>query len=35
MVSFLAPYGDQEALRVADSLDKKVEALLTAAASKG
>jgi uncharacterized protein (DUF302 family) len=35
MVSFLAPYGDQEALRVADSLDKKVEALLTAAASTG
>ncbi len=34
MVSLLAPYGDQEALRVADSLDKKVERLLTAAASK-
>ena len=34
IVSLLAPYGDQEALRVADSLDKKVERLLIAAASK-
>ncbi len=34
MVSLLAPYGDQDALRVADSLDKKVERLLIAAASK-
>jgi uncharacterized protein (DUF302 family) len=34
MVSLLAPYGDQEALRVADSLDKKIERLLIAATSK-
>lgn len=33
MASFLAPYGSSEALRVAQDLDSKVEALLTAAAS--
>ena len=32
MVSFLAPYGDHEALRVARDLDAKIEALLTIAA---
>ena len=32
MVSFLAPYGDDEALRVARDLDAKIEALLTKAA---
>ena len=31
MVSFLAPYGNAEALRVAKELDAKVEALLTSA----
>jgi hypothetical protein len=35
MVSLLAPYGDQEALRVAASLDKKVETLLIAVVSRG
>jgi hypothetical protein len=30
--SFLRPYGNEEALRVAEDLDTKVEALLTAAA---
>jgi uncharacterized protein (DUF302 family) len=33
MVSFLAPYGDHEALRVARDLDAKIEALLTKAAA--
>lgn len=33
MASFLAPYGNLAALRVARDLDAKVEALLTAAAS--
>jgi len=33
MVSFLAPYGDDEALRVARDLDAKIEALLTKAAA--
>jgi uncharacterized protein (DUF302 family) len=32
MASFLAPYGNAEALRVARDLDSKVESLLTAAA---
>jgi uncharacterized protein (DUF302 family) len=32
MTSFLAPYGNAEALKVAQDLDSKVEALLTAAA---
>lgn len=32
MASFLAPYGSPEALRVAQDLDSKVEAILTAAA---
>ncbi len=32
MASFLAPYGNSDALRVAQELDAKVEALLTAAA---
>ena len=32
MASFLAPYGSPEALKVAQDLDSKVEALLTAAA---
>jgi hypothetical protein len=32
MASFLAPYGNPEALRIAKDLDSKVEALLTAAA---
>jgi uncharacterized protein (DUF302 family) len=35
MVSFLAPYGNSEALRVAQDLDEKVEALLKAAAASG
>jgi uncharacterized protein (DUF302 family) len=35
MASFLAPYGNSEALRVAQHLDAKVEALLTAAANGG
>lgn len=34
MASFLAPYGNPEALKVAQDLDSKVEALLTAAASE-
>jgi uncharacterized protein (DUF302 family) len=34
MVSFLAPYGNSEALKVAQDLDSKVEALLTAAATE-
>jgi hypothetical protein len=33
MVSHLRPYGNEEALRVAASLDASVEALLVAAAS--
>jgi uncharacterized protein (DUF302 family) len=33
MTSFLAPYGNAEALKVAQDLDSKVEALLTAAAT--
>ena len=33
MASLLAPYGSAEALKVAQALDSKVEALLTAAAS--
>jgi uncharacterized protein (DUF302 family) len=33
MTSFLAPYGNEEALRVARDLDSKVESLLTAAAA--
>jgi uncharacterized protein (DUF302 family) len=33
MASFLAPYGNSEALTVARDLDSKVEALLTAAAA--
>ena len=32
MASFLAPYGNQDALKVAQDLDSKVENLLTAAA---
>jgi len=32
MASFLAPYGSEEALKVARALDEKVEALLTKAA---
>jgi uncharacterized protein (DUF302 family) len=32
MASFLAPYGNAEALKVAQDLDAKIEALLTAAA---
>jgi hypothetical protein len=32
MASFLAPYGNSEALKVARDLDSKVEAVLTAAA---
>jgi|SRR5208337_4371944 len=32
MAGFLAPYGNSEALKVAQDLDSKVEALLTAAA---
>jgi len=32
MASFLAPYGSVEALKVAQDLDSKIEALLTAAA---
>ena len=32
MTSFLAPYGNAEALKVAQDLDSKVEAVLTAAA---
>jgi uncharacterized protein (DUF302 family) len=35
MVSFLTPYGNPEALRVARDLDEKVEALLTAAVIGG
>jgi uncharacterized protein (DUF302 family) len=33
MVSFLAPYGNDEALRVARDLDAKIEALLAKAAA--
>jgi len=33
MASFLAPYGNDEALRVARDLDAKIEALLTKAAA--
>jgi hypothetical protein len=33
MASFLAPYGNSDALSVARNLDKKVEALLVEAAS--
>jgi uncharacterized protein (DUF302 family) len=33
MASYIAPYGSQAALKVAQELDEKVEALLTAAAS--
>jgi len=33
MASFLAPYGSAEAMKVAQDLDSKVEALLTAAAT--
>ena len=33
MGSFLAPYGSQESLNVAQDLDAKVEALLKTAAS--
>ena len=33
MASFLAPYGSSEALKVAEDLDSKVEALLVAAAA--
>jgi hypothetical protein len=33
MASFLAPYGNLEALQVARDLDAKIEALLTRAAS--
>jgi hypothetical protein len=33
MASFLAPYGDSDALAVARNLDKKVEALLLEAAA--
>jgi uncharacterized protein (DUF302 family) len=33
MASFLAPYGNAQALQVAKDLDAKVEALLTAAAA--
>ena len=33
MSSFLAPYGNVEALKVAQELDAKVEALLASAAS--
>jgi uncharacterized protein (DUF302 family) len=32
MVSFLTPYGNAEALKVAEELDGKIEALLTEAA---
>ena len=32
MASFLAPYGNAEALRVANDLDSKIQLLLTAAA---
>jgi hypothetical protein len=32
MTSFLAPYDNSEALKVARNLDEKVEALLSAAA---
>jgi hypothetical protein len=32
MASFLAPYGNPIALKIAQDLDSKVEALLTAAA---
>jgi uncharacterized protein (DUF302 family) len=35
MASFLASYGNSEALNVAQQLDAKVEALLTAAANEG
>jgi uncharacterized protein (DUF302 family) len=34
MASFLAPYGNSEALRVARGLDSKIEAVLTAAAKR-
>jgi uncharacterized protein (DUF302 family) len=34
MASFLAPYGNSEALRVARDLDSKIEAVLTAAAKR-
>jgi hypothetical protein len=33
MASLLAPYGSAEAMKVAQDLDSKVEALLTAAAT--
>jgi hypothetical protein len=33
MVSFLAPYGNREALQVAQNLDKKIEDLLRHAAA--
>ena len=33
MASFLRPYGNAEALKVAKELDAKVEALLTSAAA--
>jgi hypothetical protein len=33
MASFLDPYGNEEALKVARDLDSKVESLLTAAAA--
>ena len=33
MASFLAPYGNSEAMKVANDLDSKVESLLTAAAA--
>ena len=33
MASFLAPYGNREALQVAQSLDKKIEDLLRHAAA--
>jgi uncharacterized protein (DUF302 family) len=34
MASFLAPYGNDEALKVARDLDAKIETLLTKAAGK-
>jgi uncharacterized protein (DUF302 family) len=33
MASFIAPYGNREASKIAEELDRKVEALLTAAAN--
>ncbi len=33
MVSFLAPYGNREALQVAEDLDNKIETLLREAAA--